>query len=215
MKTVYTVCFSVEAGQDPVSEDGLGYSSNVLARYVIASIHDRSGFCTQDKVLRCPGASSPAYPALNGIGACTIVWPCTPHQLHCIPYHVLCSGYFSDDLLKPENISAGHNYVQLRFKSGRGGQNYLYLFFSFWIIYVYIKHESVKLGFWKRVGALQFYGILGRKNKERLLQIVGHTTNGYFIFLHRLKKGCLSFWRGSVYLVGQHHIGEDRPFQES
>ena len=111
MKTVYTVCFSVEAGQDPVSEDGLGYGSNVLARYVIASIHDRSGFCTQDKVLRCPGASSPAYPALNGIGACTIVWPCTPHQLHCIPYHVLCSGYFSDDLLKPENISAGHNRV--------------------------------------------------------------------------------------------------------
>lgn len=44
---------------------------------------------------------------------------------------------------------------------------------------------------------------------------MARTADGYRAFLHGLQKGCLSFRRRTVNLVGQDDIGEDRPAKKA
>ena len=49
-----------------------------------------------------------------------------------------------------------------------------------------------------------------RHHKEWFRQAEGLVTNCHLTLLHRLKKGRLNFCRGTVNLVGEYEIGENR-----
>ena len=52
--------------------------------------------------------------------------------------------------------------------------------------------------------------VLSRKYKERAGQLIGLLFDGDMTFRHGFQQRRLSLWRGSVNLVGQHDVGEDR-----
>ena len=52
-----------------------------------------------------------------------------------------------------------------------------------------VEHETVKLGLWKRISALEFNRILSREHKKGLLKLVGFALRADLMLLHRLEQG--------------------------
>ena len=74
-----------------------------------------------------------------------------------------------------------------------------------------LRHEAVGLGLGQRIGAFLLDRILGREHEERPGQGEGLVADGDLALLHRLEQRRLDLGRGAVDLVGEHHLGEDRP----
>ena len=77
-----------------------------------------------------------------------------------------------------------------------------------------VEHEPVELRFRQRIGALLLDRVLRRQHEERLRQPIGLPGRGDVVLLHRFEQGRLRLRRRAVDLVGQDHVGEDRPRQE-
>ena len=77
-----------------------------------------------------------------------------------------------------------------------------------------LEHETVHLGLRKRIGTLLLYRVLGRHHKERLRQPECLVAYRDLPLLHRLEQGRLHLCRGTVDLIRQHEIGEDRPLAD-
>jgi len=60
------------------------------------------------------------------------------------------------------------------------------------------------------VGALHLDRVLGRDHQERPGELVGGPVDGRLVLLHALQEGGLGLGGGSVDLVGDHDVGEDR-----
>ena len=56
--------------------------------------------------------------------------------------------------------------------------------------------------------------VLSGQYEEGLRQMIGRGTYGDVVFLHGLEQRRLRLRRGAVDLVGQEHLGEDRPLRE-
>ena len=75
-----------------------------------------------------------------------------------------------------------------------------------------LEHEAIHLRLGQRVSALLLDRILRRQHQEGLLEPEGVLADGDLLFLHRLEQGALHLGRRAVDLIGQHQVGEDRPF---
>ena len=74
-----------------------------------------------------------------------------------------------------------------------------------------LDHETVGLGLGERVGAFLLDGVLGRDDNEDVLRhLVSDPADGDLALLHRFEHGALGLGAGSVHLVEQHEIGENR-----
>ena len=74
-----------------------------------------------------------------------------------------------------------------------------------------LEEEAVELGLGQRVGPVHLDRVLGGDDEERRGQRPGLVGDGDVVLLHRLEQGALGARRGAVDLVGDHHVGEDRP----
>ena len=52
------------------------------------------------------------------------------------------------------------------------------------------------------------------KHEKRLFQRIAHAGRRHLMLLHRFQQGGLRLGRSAVDLVGQDHVGEDRPFDK-
>ncbi len=77
-----------------------------------------------------------------------------------------------------------------------------------------VEHEPVELGFGQRIGPFHLDRVLRGQDEERLAQRMRDARRRDLVFLHGLQQGGLGLGRSSVDLVGENHIGEDRPFDE-
>ena len=74
--------------------------------------------------------------------------------------------------------------------------------------------EPIELAFRQRIGAVMLHRVLRRHHHERLLQRIGVTLDGHLHFVHGLEQSRLRLRRGSVDLVRQQEIREDRALLE-
>ena len=75
---------------------------------------------------------------------------------------------------------------------------------------LFLDHETVRLGFGKRVGALLLNGVLGGDDNKNILgHFVGNAADGHLPLLHGFQHGALGLGAGTVDLVQQDKIGED------
>src|ERR1700712_838940 len=81
--------------------------------------------------------------------------------------------------------------------------------------YLELQQKPVELRLRQLVGALVFDRILGRRNDERVGQRLGFAVHTDLTFFHRLQQCGLRFRRGSVDLVSQQQVGENRAAAES
>ena len=65
------------------------------------------------------------------------------------------------------------------------------------------------------IGALLLDRVLGREHQERQRQVVGLSARRHAVLLHRLQQRRLGLGRRPVDLVGENHVGEDRPAHEA
>ena len=72
------------------------------------------------------------------------------------------------------------------------------------------KHKAIRLRFRQFICAFLFNRILGCQHKERLFQSIVLARNADHVFLHCLQKCALRLRRGSVNLVRQDDIAENR-----
>ena len=72
------------------------------------------------------------------------------------------------------------------------------------------RHEPVALGFRQRVGALHLHGVLGGHHEEGPAQRVGDPVDADLALLHAFEQRGLGLRRGSVDLVADKDVGEDR-----
>ena len=72
-----------------------------------------------------------------------------------------------------------------------------------------LQHESVDLGFRKRVSPLLLYRVLCRHDEEGLRELEGLVADSHLTLLHGLQKGRLDFCRASVDFIGKDEIRED------
>ncbi len=71
-----------------------------------------------------------------------------------------------------------------------------------------------RLAFGQRIRPLELDGILRGDHHERPGQPMRLTVGRHLPLTHRLQQGALRARRGAVDLVGQHHVGENRPRTE-
>src|SRR5690606_19134809 len=77
-----------------------------------------------------------------------------------------------------------------------------------------LEEEAVELRLRKRVGAVHLEGVLGRHDEEWLLEPMHLATDGDASLLHGLEERRLRLRRRAVDLIGEDHLGEDRPTLE-
>ena len=78
----------------------------------------------------------------------------------------------------------------------------------------HVEHEPVELGLGQRIGPLHLDRVLRGQDEERLLQRVAHAGRRHLVLLHRFEQRGLGLGRRAVDLVGEDHVGEDRPLDE-
>src|SRR5207245_2712327 len=66
-----------------------------------------------------------------------------------------------------------------------------------------------------RIGPLLLHRVLRRQNKKRRLERVSLAAGRHVIFLHGLKQSRLCLGGSAIDLIGEDHVGEDRPFDET
>ena len=66
----------------------------------------------------------------------------------------------------------------------------------------------------ERIGSFLFDGVLGGQHHEWGWKFVGDALDGHLLFFHRLKQGSLGLGRGTVDLVRQQDVGEQRSSTE-
>ncbi len=72
------------------------------------------------------------------------------------------------------------------------------------------QQEAVQLTLRQRVGALELIGVLGGQHEERRAQRPGLAVYRHLPVAHRFEEGALGARRGTVDLVGEDDVGEDR-----
>ena len=78
-----------------------------------------------------------------------------------------------------------------------------------------VEQEAVELGFGQRVGAFLLDGVLRGQHEERHGQHEGLFADRDVPLLHGFEQRGLRFGRRAVDFVGQHHVREQRPFDEA
>ncbi len=73
-----------------------------------------------------------------------------------------------------------------------------------------LEQEAVELRLRQGIGAFHLERVLGRQDEERRIELVALARDRDLLLLHRLEEGRLGLGRGTVDLVGQHEVGEDR-----
>ena len=76
------------------------------------------------------------------------------------------------------------------------------------------QQEAIELRLGQRERAFILDRVLRRQHDERRRERPRHTLYGDLVFFHRLEQRRLSLGRRAVDLVGEHHVGHDRPSAE-
>src|SRR4051794_1459395 len=84
-----------------------------------------------------------------------------------------------------------------------------------WIVDDHVEHEAIELRLGQRIGALLLDRVLRREHEQRTLERVADAVHRHLVFLHRLEQGRLRLRRRAVDLVGEDHVGKDRPGDEA
>ena len=88
---------------------------------------------------------------------------------------------------------------------------YLYLLVGSGIAHRNLHQETVQLGLGQLVGTLLLYRVLRGDDGKHGAHRVGNAVDGNLALLHHLEQRGLGLGRRTVYLIGQHHVGEYRP----
>ena len=78
----------------------------------------------------------------------------------------------------------------------------------------HVEHEPVELRLGQRIGPFHLDRVLRGQDEERLFQRIADAGRRDLVFLHRFQQRGLGLGRGAVDLVGEDHVGEDRPLDE-
>ena len=110
---------------------------------------------------------------------------------------------------------AGHAGLDLAQLAGGHAAGDLPLLGAAGIVDLDVQQEAVELRFGQRVGAFLLERVLRGQHEERRGQLVHRAAGADLPLLHRLEHGRLRLGRRAVDLVGQQHVGEDRPGQKA
>ena len=77
-----------------------------------------------------------------------------------------------------------------------------------------VEHEPVELGLGQRIRPFLLDRVLRGQHEERLGQRMPPAADRHLVLLHRLEQRRLRLRRRAVDLVGQDHVGEDRPLHK-
>ncbi len=142
-----------------MAEDGVGECLDIGGRDVGATIKEDAGFCADDKALRGAETCAPVDPLVDEVRGAGSVRAGGAGEADSIPGGSFCDGCFPNNFLECEKIFSGEERLY-RFVAFGGGFRYDRDFVVLAeVVDADVKHETVKLCLWQRIGAFHFYGV--------------------------------------------------------
>ena len=193
---------------------GRASSRHVLARDVGPPLARGARPAGHDQRLAGARAGAPAHPLLHVLRAGLVVRAGGARQAHRVLDDVRRRGD------RPHRLAPGQDLlaVQKRLQPLGGSEGVLLddaaLVGQAGVVDLQLEEEAVELRLGQRVGALLLDGVLRGQHDERLVQPVALAGDGHRLLLHGLQQRGLRLGRRAVDLVGQQHVGEDRPARE-
>ena len=177
-------------------------------------LQERAGFRAEDQELRGARAGAPAHPIVDESRRPGLARAGGGGQPHGVAHQVLGDRHLADELVEREHVLAGEERLD-RF-AGRGGRllDDRHLVVLGQVIDDHVEHEAVELRLGQRIGAFHLDRVLRGQDEERLFQRIAAPAGRDLVLLHRLQQRGLRLGRRAVDLVGEDHVGEDRPLHE-
>ena len=201
------------AQEDAVPQGGVDQRADVLGRDVEPAREQGPGLRPQDQRLPGPQARAPAHPVVDEVGrlrpgrlaaASRTAWRTRSSAIG-----TLRTTSWNWSTSWPSNSgSIGFGPPRGRLLDDR------HLVVLGQVVDDHVEHEPVELGLGERIGPLHLDRVLRGQDEERLLQRIAHAGRRHLVLLHRFQERGLGLGRRAVDLVGEDHVGEDRPLDE-
>ena len=134
------------------------------------------------------------------------------HDIHDIFLDLLVQINFFHDLTGTQNILRLQNGIGYRERLFQILPNDQFLFVFLRVVDHHFQHETVNLSFRQRISTLLLYRVLCCHYQERLIQFISHIAYRHLTLLHRFQQSGLHFCRGTVNLIRQNKVSENRTF---
>ena len=154
-------------------EDRRNDRLNVLHGSHVSLVHDGAGLGRENQILGGPRSGTPLGPLLDKGNGFWFLGSRRPHQFHRVSDDVGRGRYFSHEILDLEDLLCVNHLFKDRLIRTRGGGDDLHLLIQRGIVDLDIKHESIELGLWQRIGSLLFDGVLGCEDEEGKIEVCG------------------------------------------
>jgi hypothetical protein len=205
----------VKVWNHPVAQHRTGKRLNVGDRHVIAAENERTRLAGKNQRLRRAQPRSPFDPFANELVVALPSRPRGVHQPHGVPGDFLGDDHLSHQLLNLEDVGAAEDLRRGMSHDPGGVRHHPHLFVLRKVGHDDVEHESIELGFGKRVGALELDGILRREHEEGRLERIRAPGRSDVVLLHGFEQCGLGFRRRPVDLVSEQDLREDRPLHKA
>ncbi len=197
-------------------EDRLGDRADVGEVDVELAREDRAGLGSQDQVLRGPRAPAIGQELLDLVPERPLAGrgPGGSDEVHRVADHRVGHRHPSDHLLEPEDLLDFEDGSGLGRDVGGRRLDDRDLLVGRRVDDRDVEHEPVELRLGQGVGPFLLDRVLGRDDEERRVELVGPPADRDLALLHRLEERGLGLRWGSVDLVGEEELGEQRPLEE-
>ena len=197
-----------------MAQHGVGNVSDVLASDHVAPVERGARFCPEDKVLDRARSGAPADERLYPVGCRGVGGASAANEVHGELIKVVWYGDASDEVLVGEDLGPVEDVLEFGLRATGGAASDADFLITGGIIHANHEHEAVELGFWQRVRAFLFNGVLRCEDEEREVEVVGPAGDRDASLLHGLEHGGLGFRGCTVDFVGEDDVGEHRTFHE-
>ena len=180
-----------------------------------ASVDDGAGFRPDDQILARARTCADVDVFLDEVRRAHIAGARRAHEADGVFHHMIAHRQIAHGALQVDDRARIEDLRERVFlRGGRDLRDDLLLGLR-GIIDIDAEHEAVELRLGKRVGAFLFERVLRREHEERRLERERVAGGGDAVFLHGLEQRGLRLRRSAVDLIGEQHLGKDRPLDEA
>ena len=186
--------------------------AHILGHHVAAAFNERVGFCGFRQTNAGTRRTAKANHLFQIFEFVFVGVTCSEHNINNITLDFLVHIDVFHNLARLDNLVGRENLVGLRECALNVLTHNELLFFLLRVADNHLEHKTVHLRLGQRISSLLLNRVLSGHYKERLFELEGGVANGDLLLLHRLEQCTLYLCRGTVNLIGQNKVCENRAF---
>ena len=186
--------------------------THILGHHIAAALDESVGFCGLRQADTCTRRTTKANHLLKVVESVLFGVTGSKHNINNITLNLLVHIDVFHNLASLDNLVGRENLVGFRECALNILTHNELLFVFLRVADNHLEHKTVHLRLGQRIGSLLLNRVLSGHNQERLFELEGGVANGDLLLLHRLEQRTLNLCRGTVNLIGQNKVCENRAF---